>query len=85
MTPDDYVSRVGATLRPLELRISRAIRAQLLTAFATIRSQLLRNLPDDSLSRTLQYQLLRPSLEEALIPLNDALAQRLAEELWLFQ
>ena len=85
MTPEDYVSRVGAALRPLELRLSRAIRAHLLTAFTSIRASLLRGLPDDSLSRTLQYQLLRPSLEEALVPLNDALAQLLGEELWLFQ
>lgn len=85
MTPEDYVSSLGEAIRPLELRLSRAIRAHLLAAFTTIRAGLLRGLPDESLSRALQYQLLRPSLEDALVPINDALAQLLAEELWLFQ
>ena len=81
---DAYLRRLGRELRALEARLNAAIRTELLRALALIRTTLAA-LPDDGISRTLQYAALRPQLEAALVPLNDALATLLTTELWLFQ
>lgn len=83
-TPEGYVRQLGRELRSLEGRIARDLRKALLDAFAQIRA-VLALLPDDGLSRRLQYQQLRPSLEAALVPFNDNLAATLALEIWAFQ
>lgn len=81
---DAYLRRIGRELRALEARLNAAIRTELIRALALLRTTLTA-LPDDGLSRSLQYAALRPQLEAALVPLNDALATLLATELWLFQ
>lgn len=83
-TPEGYVRQLGRELRHLEARIALALRQALLDAFAQIRATL-SLLPDDGLSRRLQYQQLRPSLEAALVPFNDTLAATLSLEIWGFQ
>lgn len=83
-TPEGYVRQLGREIRPLEARIARELYEPLLNAFAQIRA-VLSLLPDDGLSRRLQYQQLRPSIEAALVPLNDNLAATLALEIWGFQ
>lgn len=79
-----YLRRVDRELRALELRIYRLTLTEVHRAFAVIRAHLA-TLPDDALSRPLAYKLLRPRLEDALVPLNDGLASLLALELWNFQ
>ncbi len=83
-TPESYVLRLGDELRTLERSIATRLRLALLEAFAHLRL-ILQRLPDDGLARRLLYQQLRPSLEEALVPLNDALAATLSLEVWAFQ
>lgn len=83
-TPEGYVLHLGREIRSLEARIARDLRKALLDAFAQIRA-VLALLPDEGLSRRLQYQQLRPSLEAALVPFNDNLAATLALEIWAFQ
>jgi hypothetical protein len=83
-TPESYVLRLGDELRTLERSIATRLRLALLEAFAHLRL-ILQRLPDDGLARRLLYQQLRPALEEALVPLNDALAATLSLEVWAFQ
>lgn len=83
-TPESYVRQLGRELRSLEARIALTLRKALLDAFAQVRA-ILALLPDDGLSRRLQYQQLRPAIEAALVPFNDTLAATLALEIWGFQ
>lgn len=83
-TPESFVLSLGDELRTLERSIATRLRIAILEAFAHVRL-ILSRLPDDGLARRLLYQQLRPSLEEALVPLNDALAATLSLEVWAFQ
>ena len=83
-SPESFVLSLGDEIHTLERSIATRLRIAILEAFAHIRL-ILSRLPDDGIARRLLYQQLRPSLEEALVPLNDALAATLSLEVWAFQ
>lgn len=85
MNNDAYLRRIDKQLRAIERQVFTRLRPLLITSLVRIRNLILRNIPDEGLSRYLAYLTIKPMLEECLIEFNDTFRDQLAEELQKLQ
>lgn len=81
MNNDQYLNSLNRYLRQVEADVSTRLRFLMVRSIVRIRDLILRDLPDEGLSRQIIYQQIRLQFEAALAELNDTFRETLLDSL----